>query len=81
MRGAKITGDRPSVSLVVFVYARNMKEPRRLVTSVSGKTAAEIVSLYGRRFTIEETFRDTKDIRFGLGLSATHARRLYQRLL
>ena len=33
----------------------------------------DIVSLYGRRFTIEETFRDTKDLRFGLGLSATVA--------
>ena len=30
------------------------------------------VKIYGRRFTIEETFRDTKDIHFGLGLSATH---------
>jgi hypothetical protein len=25
-----------------------------------------------RRFTIEETFRDGKDIRFGMGLSSTH---------
>jgi hypothetical protein len=30
------------------------------------------VKLYGRRFTIEETFRDTKDVHFGMGLSATH---------
>jgi hypothetical protein len=30
------------------------------------------VALYGKRFTTEENFRDTKDIRFGLGLSATH---------
>ena len=28
--------------------------------------------MYGRRFTIEETFRDQKDNHFGLGLSATH---------
>ena len=27
---------------------------------------------YGRRFTIEETFRDQKNFRFGLGFSATH---------
>jgi len=38
-----------------------------------------IVKLYGRRFTIEETFRDTKDIRFGLGLSATHIGRTDRR--
>jgi hypothetical protein len=28
------------------------------------------VVLYGKRFTIEETLRDAKDIRFGMGLSA-----------
>ncbi len=32
------------------------------------------MKLYGRRFTIEETFRDTKDLHFGMGLSATHIR-------
>ena len=31
-----------------------------------------MVKLYGRRFTTEENFRDTKDIRYGLGLSSTH---------
>src|SRR6185437_6227597 len=30
----------------------------------------EVVALYGRRFCIEETFRDIKDLRFGMGLSA-----------
>ncbi len=29
------------------------------------------MKLYGRRFTIEEGFRDSKDIRFGMGLSST----------
>ena len=32
----------------------------------------QVVTLYGRRFSIEENFRDTKDQHFGLGLSATH---------
>jgi len=32
------------------------------------------VKFYSRRFTIEEVFRDTKDLHFGLGLSATHIR-------
>ena len=31
-----------------------------------------IVKIYGKRFTIEETFRDTKEIRCGVGLKATH---------
>ena len=36
-------------------------------------------ALWRRRFTIRETFRDTKDIRFGLGLSATHIGRTDRR--
>lgn len=39
----------------------------------------EAVRLYGRRFTIEEAFRDTKDARYGLGLSATHIRDPFRR--
>lgn len=79
IRGAKVTADKAQVPAVVLVHARNMKEPWCLATSLSDKTASEIVKLYGRRFTIEETFRDTKDIRFGLGLSATHIGRTDRR--
>jgi hypothetical protein len=35
-------------------------------------TGAQAVRVYGRRFTIEEAFRDVKDSRYGLGLSTTH---------
>ena len=42
-----------------------------LATSLADKTGAEVVNEHGRR-SIEETFRDTKDIRFGVGLKATH---------
>jgi hypothetical protein len=30
------------------------------------------VNHYGKRWTIEPSFRDTKDLRFGMGLGATH---------
>ncbi len=35
-------------------------------------SGAQIKGLYGRRFTIEENLRDTKNLHFGLGLSSTH---------
>jgi Transposase DDE domain len=79
IRGAKVTADKASVPGVVLVHARGMKEPWCLATSLASKTASEVVKLYGRRFTIEETFRDTKDIRFGLGLSSTHIGRTDRR--
>ena len=51
-----------------------MKEAWCLATSLVDRPASEIVKLYGRRFSIEETFRDTKDLHFGMGLRATHIR-------
>lgn len=75
LRGAKVTDDRAEVPAVVVVHAKGMKEPWCLATSRKDFTASEVVKRYGRRFTIEETFRDTKDLHFGLGLKATHIRK------
>ena len=72
IRGARVTRTRAEVPAVVVVHAKNMKEAWCLATTLRERKASEIVKLYGRRFTIEETFRDQKNFRFGLGLSATH---------
>ena len=69
-----LTKDRTQVPALVLVQAKKMKEAWCLATSLDGRSASEIVKLYGKRFTIEETFRDHKDMRFGLGLTATHIR-------
>jgi len=72
LKDMAVTGDFYILPAVVVVHDRRMKEPWCLATSRSDLGAAAIVKLYGRRFTIEETFRDTKDIHFGMGLKATH---------
>ena len=69
---AKVTTKRTEVAAVVCVHASGMKEAWFLASSRADLKGAEIIKLYGKRFTIEETFRDTKDARFGLGLKATH---------
>lgn len=69
LAGAKVTGNGIPVPAVVCVHAKGMKEAWCLASSLSEATATEIVKLYGRRFTIEESFRDLKDLRFGMGLS------------
>jgi hypothetical protein len=74
LRDVRVTKDRAPVPAVVVVHAAKMKEAWCLATTLVGKKASEIVKLYGRRFTIEETFRDEKDPHFGMGLSATHIR-------
>lgn len=70
--GPLLTQQRKRVPAVVLVHAKKMKEAWCLATSLAERSASEIVKLYGKRFTIEETFRDHKDMRFGLGLAATH---------
>lgn len=72
LRDAKLTADRAEVPMVVVVHNKKMKEPWCLASSRRNDSATAIKKLYGRRFTIEESFRDTKNLRFGLGLSATH---------
>ncbi len=73
LRDATVTARGIPVAAVVCVWAKGMKEPWFLACGEGCRTkkAAAIVKLYGRRFTIEEGFRDSKDIRFGMGLSST----------
>lgn len=72
LKGAAVTGDKTTIPGVVVKHAKGMKDAWCLATSRSADGAAEVVKLYSRRFTIEETFRDEKDLRFGMGLSSTH---------
>ncbi len=79
LRGAKVTSDEFEVAAVVVVWDRKMKEPWSLATSFVRCTAGQVVKLYGKRFSIEETFRDQKDQHFGMGLKATHIRNAARR--
>jgi hypothetical protein len=72
LKDMAVTNDFYIVPAVVLVWDKRMKEPWCIATDRAELTAAQVTKLYGRRFTIEETFRDAKDIHFGLGLSATH---------
>lgn len=74
LKGAKVTADGTEIPAVVVAHAKGMKEMWCLATSRDDKTAGDVTKLYARRFTIEETFRDTKDVHFGMALSATHIR-------
>jgi hypothetical protein len=71
LRDARVTRDRSPVAAVVCVKKRGMRDAWCLALSGT-LTGAQAVRLYGRRFTIEEAFRDVKDPRYGLGMSATH---------
>jgi hypothetical protein len=58
--------------LVAIVRAKGMKEAWYPASSRADLSGAETKKLCCRMFTIVENLRDTKDLHFRLGLSATH---------
>ena len=71
LRNAEITAARHKVAAVVCVKAGGMAaEPWHLAASDGSLGAPEIIKLYAKRWTIEPSFRDSKDLRFGMGMSA-----------
>lgn len=67
---AEISREKQKVGAVVCVKAKGMKDAWHLAASDKEMTTREIINLYSRRWTIEPEFRDTKDLRFGMGLSS-----------
>ena len=48
----------------------NMKEPWCLAASTTTQTAKQLMTTYAKRWGIEFGFRDTKDLRFGMGMAS-----------
>jgi hypothetical protein len=71
LRDARVTAQGRQVGAVICVHAKGMKEAWCLAASDPEATAAVLVNHYAKRWTIEPSFRDTKDLRFGMGLSST----------
>jgi hypothetical protein len=71
LRGARVTAEGQPVPMVVCVQQPPMQEPWRLASSRSDLTGTAITHRYGKRFTVEETFRDVKNPHLGLGLKQT----------
>lgn len=69
LANAQVTADRYTVGAVVCVQDPAMNEPWCLATNTTDETARMLISLYGKRWEIECGFRDTKDLRFGMGMS------------
>lgn len=68
LRDALVTTANFQVGAVVCVHAKNMKDAWCLAASDRDATAREIMDQYAKRWTIEPSFRDTKDLRFGMGM-------------
>ena len=53
---------------------KGMKDAWYLASSLGGHPAGDIIKLYGRRFTIEENFRDAKDCDRRARMRSSHSR-------
>jgi Transposase DDE domain len=72
LRGAFVTAERYPAGTVLCVRDKDMKQAWCLTTNRTDATANELKRLYGKRWGIECGFRDTKDLRFGLGMGSIH---------
>src|SRR5918998_79774 len=70
LRDAAVTAAQCPVGAVVCVHAKAMKEPWCLAASNAAAPSRQIIDLYSKRWGVEPSFRDTKDLRFGMGLSS-----------
>lgn len=75
LREARVTAAREKVPVVVCVRERAMKDAWCLASSRADLSGSALKQAYGRRFSVEETFRDMKNPRLGLGLKQTVVRR------
>lgn len=68
LRNATVTAhDRP-VNTVVCVQDKGMKDAWCLAASDITASARTLINYYAKRWGIETAFRDTKDLRFGMGM-------------
>jgi hypothetical protein len=72
LRGALVTAERYQVGSVMCVQDKGMKQAWCLATSSTDATARALTKLYGKRWGIECGLRDTKDLRFGMGMGSIH---------
>jgi hypothetical protein len=72
LRNALVTAECYQVGSVLCVQDKAMKQAWCLATSGTDQTAKALISLYGKRWSIECGFRDTKDLRFGMGMASIH---------
>lgn len=67
---------KPTSNKELREYRKQARDPWLLATSLgrADASAERVIELYGQRMQIEESFRDAKNPRFGIGLSDARSR-------
>jgi hypothetical protein len=74
LASASVAAEQYTVGAVVLIEDRNMQQSWCLATSRTDLSARQVIDFHAKRFSTEETFRDTKNAHLGLGVSQTHIR-------
>ncbi|WP_405055194.1 transposase [Acidiphilium acidophilum] len=71
--------DQAAFEISRYIFPRRLcadshrrQQPWCLAASTTDDTARQLINLYAKRWTIEPGFRDTKNLRFGMGMGAIH---------
>lgn len=74
LRNAKLTEKKIPVSSIVCYREKGMKNDWCIASSKEDISSSEIIKYYAKRWSIECSFRDLKDDRFGFGLENVRTR-------
>jgi len=66
-----LTEQKFPIASILLTKDPGMEEPWFVASNIERVTIQQLKLDYGRRFTIEEMFRDVKDLRFGMGMKWT----------
>lgn len=72
LRDALVTAEQYRVGTVLCVQDKAMKQAWCLATASTDQSAEALKALYGKRWGIECSFRDTKDLQYGMGMGSVH---------
>jgi hypothetical protein len=79
INNAKLTTKQYKVAKVVICKEPGMKDMWCLVCSISDIATQTILTLYGKRWSTECSYRDEKDIYFGMGLKKARIKKTQRR--
>ena len=80
LRGALVTDVHAlPVGTVVCLHAKAMMESWCVVASETNIGTRTLIRYYGKRWGIETSFRDIRDMRFGMGMSAMRIKQTQRR--
>lgn len=79
LRNAQVTAQDYEVKTVICVHEKGMAHPWCIVASDPTLKGSTVKRYYGKRFSCEETFRDIKDLHFGMGMKWQRIKRCDRR--